>query len=161
MKNKIFVLIFIIALIFCGYYLLIFVSNYVGWYGYRKWEYRIHSNSISDSKKRKVFVEKLEYKIVDSSNLKNFYFQPYIEKGFRYGKKSKKETVIDDYTQYPYNLCYEYGMKDSVVIYIKEEYKYKLDSTDAVWGYLKNPYLQDTIYMEINSKNHKGIIKIW
>ena len=49
-----FVLILIIAFYAFGYF-----SSFIGWYGYKKWEYRKHSISINESIKRGVFVKKL------------------------------------------------------------------------------------------------------
>lgn len=165
MKNQIygffygiFVAIFIAVIV---YFTFGYFSSFVGWYGYEKWKYRIKTDKINNSKERKVFIKELNYRIIDSNNLKGFYFKPYIERAFRYGYHSKNEIRIDEFTKFPYNLCYEYGLKDSVAIYIKEEDKKKLDSIDEVWGYLSTPYLKDTINFEINSKNHSGIIKVW
>ena len=99
---------------------------------------------------------------MDSANLKGFYFKPYIEKVFRYGYHSMEDTRIDTYTKYPYNLSYERNKKDSVILNIFPEDKEKLDSSDAVWGYLKQPYLKDTIRIEIEgAAKQKGIIKVW
>lgn len=144
------------------YYAFGIFSSSVGWYGYQKWKYRVHTSNIKKSKQRKVFVGELKYKIIDSANLKGFYFKPYIEKGFRYGYHSMEETRIDTYTKYPYNLNYERNKNDSISLDIFPEDKKKLDSSDVVWGYLKHPYLQDTIRIKINGVgNEKGIIKIW
>jgi len=159
-----------IAIVFTGlcligillYYLFGLFSSSVGWYGYKKWKYRVGTTSILESKNRKIFVKHLNYQIVDSSNLKGFHFRPYIEKGFRYGYHSMDETRIDTYTKYPYNLSYERNKKDSIVLNIFPEDRVKLDSSDVNWGYLKQPYLQDTIRIKIEGvTNQKGIIKIW
>lgn len=144
------------------YYALGYFSSFVGWYGYQKWKYRIGTGKIADSKQRKVFVKELNYTIVDSANLKGFYFKPYIEKGFRYGYHSMDETRIDHFTDYSYNLTYDRNKEDAITLDIYEEDKKKLDSSDVVWGYLKNPYLKDTIRIKIEgSGKQKGTIKIW
>ena len=162
MKRVIFILTGIIILCVFFYYAFGIFSSSVGWYGYQKWKYRGGTTTIKESKQRKVFVKELNYKIVDSANLKGFYFKPYIEKGFRYGYHSMEDTRIDTYTRYPYNLSYERNKKDSVVLNIFPEDKEKLDSSDAVWGYLKQPYLKDTIRIEIEGAGkQKGIIKVW
>lgn len=162
MKRVIFILTGIIILCVFFYYAFGIFSSFVGWYGYQKWKYRIGTDLIRESKQRRVFVKELNYKIVDSVNLKGFYFKPYIEKGFRYGYRSMEDTKIDTYTKYPYNLSYERNKKDSVVLNIFPEDKEKLDSSDAVWGYLKQPYLKDTIRIEIEGAGkQKGIIKVW
>lgn len=162
MKKVFFVFISVILFSIILYYAYGLFSSSVGWYGYQKWKYRISTDSINESKQRRVFIKELNYKIVDSANLKGFYFKPYIEKGFRYGYHSMDETRIDNYSQYPYNLSYERNIKDSIVLNIFPEDKKKLDSSDVVWGYLKQPYLQDTIRIEIEGMGkQKGIIKIW
>lgn len=157
MKKLIYLVLFFLVL----YFLNGLFSRIIGWYGYRKWEYRVGTTTIAESKERKVFVKELSYKIVDSNNLKGFYFKPYIEKGFKYSTHSMDETNPLKYSKYPYNLCYERGLKDSVAIYLKKGYEDRVDSMDAVWGYFKSPNLRDTVYLEINSKNSKGIIKVW
>ncbi|WP_343659406.1 hypothetical protein [Chryseobacterium sp.] len=162
MKKGIIIFIIIILFSMLFYYAFGVFSSSVGWYGYQKWKYRVHTSNIEKSKQRKVFVRELKYKIVDSANLKGFYFKPYIEKGFRYGHHSMEETRIDTYTKYPYNLNYERNKNDSISLDIFPEDKKKLDSSDVVWGYLKQSYLQDTIRIKINGVgNEKGIIKIW
>lgn len=120
------------------------------------------TSDIQSSKQRRVFVKELEYKIIDSANLKGFHFKPYIEKGFRYGHHSMEETRVERYSRYPYNLSYERNKSDSIVLNIFPEDKEKLDSSDVIWGYLKQPYLRDTIRIEIEGGGkQKGTIKIW
>lgn len=147
------------VLLYCAFGIF---SSSVGWYGYQKWKYRVGTNTISESKHRKVFVKELNYKIVDSANLKGFDFKPYVEKGFKYGYHSMEDTRIDKFSHYPYNLSYERNVKDSIVLNIFPEDKEKLDSSDVVWGYLTQPCLKDTIRIEIECMGkQKGIIKIW
>lgn len=167
MKKIFFSIISFVIFLFIGYYILIFISNEIGWYGYRYWENRGGTTTIQDSKERKVFVKTLNFKIIDSSNLKGFHFLPYIEKGFKYGKHSIDETVIKNHSNYPYNLSYERNKNDSIALDIFPEDRKKLDSSDVNWGFLKKPYLNDTIRIQIvgakDSKGRKksGIIKIW
>lgn len=162
MKKVLFIFMGIILSGIVLYYVFGVFTSSVGWYGYQKWKYRGGTTTIKEAKQRKVFVKELEYKIVDSANLKGFYFKPYIEKGFRYGYHSMEDTRIDTYTKYPYNLNYERNKNDSISLDIFPEDKKKLDSSDVVWGYLKQSYLQDTIRIKINGAgNEKGIIKIW
>lgn len=167
MKKKIMILLSIIFLGIIFYYFFGVVSSSIGWYGYGKWKYRVGTTSILESKKRNVFVKELNYKIIDSSNLKNFYFKPYIEKGFKYGFNSSKETRIINSSTYPYNISYERNLNDSIAIYYKKGDEKKLDSLNGVWGYLKQPYIKDTLTLELNGANDikgkpkKGIIKIW
>lgn len=162
MKKGILIFIGIIISSAILYYAYGVFSSSVGWYGYQKWKYRGGTTTIKESKQRKVFMKELNYKIVDSANLKGFYFKPYIEKGFRYGYHSMEDTRIDSFSQYPYNLSYERNIKDSIVLNIFPEDKKKIDSSDVVWGYLKQPYLKDTIRIKIEGAGkQKGIIKIW
>jgi hypothetical protein len=162
MKKGVIIFIFIFIFGVILYYAFGFFSSSVGWYGYQKWKYRHGTSTIEKSKQRKVFVKELNYKIVDSANLKGFYFKPYIEKGFRYGYHSMEETRIDNFTKYPYNLSYERNKQDSIVLNIFPEDKIKLDSSDVIWGYLKQPFLNDTIRIEIEGAgNQKGLIKVW
>jgi hypothetical protein len=162
MKKRLLIFISIIISIVILYYSYGVFSSFVGWYGYQKWKYRSRTTTIKESKQRKVFVKELNYKIIDSANLKGFYFKPYIERGFRYGYHSMEDTRIDIYTKYPYNLSYERNKRDSIVLNIFPEDKEKLDSSNVFWGYLGQPYLRDTISIEIQGMGkQKGIIKIW
>lgn len=158
------IIIFIGIIIFCTllYYVFGLFSSSVGWYGYQKWKDRRGTSTIEKSKQRKVLIKQLNYKIIDSANLKGFYFKPYIEKGFRYGYHSMEDTRIDNFSHYPYNLSYERNKIDSISLDIFPDDKKKLDSSGIVWGYLKQPYLKDTIRIRIDGAgNQKGIIKIW
>ncbi|WP_223606939.1 hypothetical protein [Chryseobacterium sp. OSA05B] len=162
MKKRVVVLIGIILGSIFLYYAFGVFSSSVGWYGYQKWKYRVGTSTIEKSKQRKVFVKELNYKIIDSAHLNGFDFKPYIEKGFRYGYHSMEDTRIDRFSHYPYNLSYEKNKKDSIVLNIFPEDIEKLDSSDVVWGYLKQPYLRDTIRIEIEGVGkQKGTIKIW
>lgn len=162
MKKGVIIIASIILCFTIAYYAFGIFSSSVGWYGYQKWKYRVRTSTIEKSKQRKVFVKELNYKIVDSANLKGFYFKPYIEKGFRYGYHSMEKTRIDHFSQYPYNLSYERNLKDSIVLNIFPEDKKKVDSSDIVWAYLKQPSLKDTIRIEIEGMGkQKGIIKVW
>jgi hypothetical protein len=162
MKKRLLIFISIIISTVILYYAYGIFSSFVGWYGYQKWKYRSGTTTIKEAKQRKVFIKELNYKIIDSANLKGFYFKPYIERGFRYGYHSMEDTRIDTYTKYPYNLSYERNKRDSIVLNIFLEDKEKLDSSDVFWGYLRQPYLRDTISIEIQGMGkQKGIIKIW
>lgn len=71
-------LILIGAVIFvAGYFALGYLSSYVGWYGYRKWEHRKGTSNIDDAKKRSVFVKELKFE-VDSFSGSLGDFRPYI-----------------------------------------------------------------------------------
>ncbi len=87
-----------------GYYILGFASSYIGWYGYKKWKYRVGTSSIEESRKRGVFEKELNFQ-VDSFAGSLGDFKPYIERGFRYGNHSSKETVPIANSLYPYDRC--------------------------------------------------------
>jgi len=138
-----------------------YISNFVGWYGYKVWENRSKTTSIEKSKQRKVFVKELNYEIIYSGN-KKFYFKPYLERGFKVSNKSIEDTRIITDTKYPYNISFDRNLEQSIAIYYKKEDEKKLDSFDGYWGYLKQPYFKDTLHLKIDGlKNHSGIIKIW
>ena len=145
------------------YYLIGFISSYIGWYGYKKWEYRIATKSIEESKSRNVFVKELNYQINDLNvNLPNF--KPYIEYGFRYGKKSFKETKVIENTKFPFQLSFNNKSAIKTTIRIRENQLLKFDSCDASWGFLKKAELPDTIILDINIEGEKiqtGFIKVW
>ena len=56
MKNEVSKLfasiIFAVIIVGIGYFILMGISNYVGWYGYEKWKYRVGTDSIENSKKK-------------------------------------------------------------------------------------------------------------
>jgi hypothetical protein len=144
------------------YIFLPYASSYIGWYGYSKWKYRHRTDSIQTSKNRNVFVKQLNYEIVGSAGYKNFRFTPYLEKGFKYSKHSSEDTRIIHNSSYPYNICYERNLNDSIVLRFNEDSVKKLDSSDVVWGYSKTPYLKDTLMLIIEGQQkHTGLIKIW
>lgn len=163
MKKPVTIILALIIIILMYYMILKpYISNYVGWYGYKVWENRIKTEKIEESKQRKVFVKELNYKIEYSGNMQRFYFIPYLEKGFKVSNKSIKDTRIIAKTKYPYNICFERNLKDSIAIYYKKEDEKKLDSFDGYWGYLKRPYLKDTLYLQMDGEdNNTGTIKIW
>jgi len=159
----------IVIILLLGIFIIIFfkgifpnISNFVGWNGYKMWENRSKTNTIVDSKKRKVFVKELNYKILDSTNLGEFHFKPYLERGYRVGRYSYHETKIITNTDYPYNICFERNLKNSIAVYYSDNSKKKLDSFDGYWGYLKNPYIKDTLYLILDGeKIDQKRIKIW
>lgn len=141
------------------------LNMYAGWYARKPWKYRGGTSEISESKKRYVFVGKLNYKIVDSQNLKDFKFSPYFEKGFKYGFHTSEETNPLKFSKYPYNLCFDRNKKDS--IYLDIQNKEEADSSDVVWTYYSKPKLKDTLIIIIDGaknkkgKEIKGTIKVW
>lgn len=138
-----------------------YLSSYIGWYGYRKWEYRVATTSIEDSKKRGVFVKELKFS-VDSFPGSIGSFIPYIEKGFKYGHDSSEETVPLIGSNYPYQLSFDYKRSAKMGLLIRDLELIKFDSFDMMHGYLRTPDLQDTIIVDIVGENiNSGIIKIY
>ncbi|MBX3252492.1 MAG: hypothetical protein KF862_00015 [Chitinophagaceae bacterium] len=144
-----------------GYYLLGYISSYIGWYGYKKGTYRVSTLNINESKKRGVFVKELNFSIHNfNGSLESF--SPYIEKGFKYGRHSSQVTDSLKNSEYPYQLSFPYRPTPQITVTIKKEDLIKFDSSDNVWGYLKYPFLKDTIILEIRGENvRNGTIKVW
>ena len=119
------------------------------------------SDSIEESAKRGVFVKKLNYE-VDSFSGPNFFFEAFIEKAFTHGHKSVHETILMEGTKYPFSLSFNSGPTQAIGVFIRRDQLSKFDSSNSVWGYLKNPYLTDTVILEIRGEGIKsGIIKVW
>lgn len=160
---KQYVKIFSIVIIICAAIFLAigYLSSYIGWYGYRKWEHRSASTSLQESINRGVFVKELNFKI-DSFSGPSFDFKPFIERGFRFGKDSAGETVPIAGSQFPYQLSFNYRPIQQIGVTIRKDQLSKFDSSNAVWGYLKLPMLPDTIILDIKGENIKsGLIKVW
>ncbi|MBZ5858557.1 hypothetical protein [Flavihumibacter profundi] len=160
--KKVFKLLFAVIVFFVlGYFALGYISSFVGWYGYKKWRYRVSTSDIEESKKRGVFVKELHFQIDSfSGTLENF--KPYIEKGFKFGLHSSKETIPLKNSNYPYQLRFNYRPSNEITILIREDELIKFDSANASWGYLKHPEITDTIILIIRGENvHSGNIKVW
>lgn len=161
MKKVLIIFFSVILILVVGYFALGYVSSFVGWYGYKKWQFRVATSNMEESKKRGVFIKELQFQ-VDSFSGKILDFKPYIEKGFKYGLHSSEETVPLFNSNYPYQLSINFHPSERIGILIKEGELKKFDSSSSTRGYLKYPDLKDTIIMEIIGKNiHSGIIKIW
>jgi hypothetical protein len=152
--------IFIAILVSCGLYLFYnFLADAA--YGEQNWIFRKMSYSVEESVERGVFVRKLNHR-VDSFSGPEFYFEAFIEKAFTYGHKSVNETILMEGTQFPYRLSFESRPIPELSIFIKRDQLSKFDSSNSVWGYLKSPYLIDTIVLEIRGEGIKsGSIKVW
>lgn len=145
------ILIAAVAIIFMGFG---FLSSYIGWYGYRKWEGRKMSSSVSEAKARGTFVKRLNYiSNPDEMNVQNF--EIFIEKGFRYGKHTQDKTILLTNTLYPYQLSFNYQPGNYITVRISKTDLEKFDSSNSNWGYLAMPSLNDTITLEL-FKNGKG-----
>jgi hypothetical protein len=165
-KRKVLNILLYLVVVPISLFLLFWAMNaYGGWYGYQKWKYRGGTSSISESKKRRVFVKTLNYKIIESENLHDFKFTPYLERGFKVGLHTSEETNIVRKSQFPFNLSYDRNKNDSIALNILN--MEKADSSDVVWSYFKNAKLNDTIIIEIDGARNKsgkfisGKIKVW
>ena len=161
MKNVLKLLSLVILSLVIGYFVLGYLSSYFGWYGYKKWQYRVATSDINESKKRGVFVKELHFQI-DSFKGDVHNFLPYIERGFKYGHHSSDETVFLQNSNYPYQLSFNFQTSAKMGLFIKESELKKFDSSNINRGYLKDPDLRDTIVINIIGENiHSGIIKVW
>lgn len=135
-----------------------YLSSYIGWYGYKKWKYRKCSYSIEESIKRGVFVKKLNYQI-DSFYGTPFKFEPFIEKGFKWGYNTSNETVLIPDSKFPFQLSYNYRPNETITILMQDDQFKKFDSSG--WC-LRSPQLPDTVLLKIGGEGVKsGIIKVW
>lgn len=143
------------------YFILGYASSYVGWYGYKKWKYRVATSDIDESKRRGVFVKELHFQI-DSFSTTIEGFIPYIEKGFKYGRHSSEVTELLTNSNYPYQLSFNFRSSQKMGLMINEDQLMKFDSSGKVRGFLKQPFLKDTIVVQIiGEKIRSGIIKVW
>lgn len=151
----IFITVFILLIAFLG---IGYLSSYIGWYGYKKWELRKHSNSINESITRNTFIKKLNYKIYDFDGIP-FKFEPFIEKGFKWGHNTSEQTILLTESEFPYQLSYNYRPNKEITILMRDDQFKKFDSLG--WA-LTNPQLPDTIILKIGGEGIKsGIIKVW
>ncbi len=158
MKQILKYILIILCLLVTIYYGIGYLSSYMGWYAQEPWKYRKHSLNISESVSRGVFVKKLNYQI-DSFYGVPFKFEPFIEKGFKWGHTTSDETVPLNGSQFLYQLSYNYRPNQIIGIRIREDQLKKFDSAGR---YLLKPQLKDTIILEILGENIKsGIIKVW
>jgi hypothetical protein len=159
MKNGIKYFFIILFVIFGLYLFYDFLADAA--YGEQHWIFRKMSDSIEESKGRGVFIKKLNFK-VDSFSGRPFPFEAFIEKAFTHGHNSVNETVLMEGTSFPYSFSFNSRPNQAIGVFIRRDQLIKFDSTNAVWGYLKNPYLADTIVLEIRGEGiRSGIIKVW
>jgi len=160
--NKLFKLLLIVIIVcVSGYFIVGYFSSYIGWYGYKKWKYRVATADIQESKERGVFIKELHFQ-VDSFSGKLENFKPYIERGFKYGVHSSKETIPLVGSDFPYQLCFSIRTSEKIGLLIQKDQLQKFDSSGAIRGYLRDPKLNDTVIVNIVGKDiHSGVIKIW
>jgi hypothetical protein len=146
------------ALLYLGFG---YLSSMVGWYGYKKWKYRAASQNIKESKERGVFIKSLHFRVEGPlDGLTDF--EPFIEKGFKWGYHSSQETRDLDNSEYPYQLNFNYRPDIRTTILIRDDQLIKFDSAGTAWGYLKEPVLRDTIILTVHrEKSDPAIIKVW
>jgi hypothetical protein len=150
-----------IALAVAIYFILGYLSSYVGWEGYKKWEYRVATAEMQESKRRGVFVKELNFVVEHyPDTLKDF--KPYIERGFKYGRHSSEETTPLTGSGYRYQLSFNFKTSKNVGLLIMPDELKKFNSCDAATGYLASPRLKDTIIVNlVGEYGDSGIVKVW
>ena len=146
----------IIAFVVIGYLL-----SAVSWYGGMKWRDRISSDSIEEAKSRGVLVRELHFKVVGFKDSMTD-FHAYIERGFRYGLHSSKETHVVSDSRFPYQFNFTRHPDEDVSVSIVQDNLAKFDSTDEFRGFLQNPVFKDTIQLEMHEDEaDSGKILVW
>jgi hypothetical protein len=155
--------IIIITIIIAVIFFIIHLSSAIGWYGYDKWKYRKSTfGDKIESIQRKVFIKDLEY----SSSIDLDSFNIYIEKGFRYGYNSSKDTRLSKKDIFPYQICYNIKMDTSNIYGFDDDFKInKFDSIPSIY-FLREPKLEKPFIIKINKLQNKkwdsiGYIKVW
>jgi hypothetical protein len=156
MKKLAFYFLGFFLLIVIGFFALGYLSSWVGWYGYEKWKDRKYSDNISESKKRGVFVKELHYQIENHSG-REFPFEVFLEKAYKYGRHTSEETVVEVNSNFPFQISFPYRPTDSIAIRVKEGQHAKFDSSGFSF---RQAQLSDTIVLEILGRD-AGIIKVW
>jgi hypothetical protein len=146
-----FILVFVVSIYTLGY-----ISSWIGWYGYEKWKDRKYSDNMNESKRRGVFVKELNYRIENQSR-RNFPFEVFIEKAYKYGRHTSAETVIEANSNFPFQISFPYRPTDSIAVRVKEGQEAKFDSSGFCF---RRPQLYDTIVLEILGRD-AGVIKVW
>ncbi len=161
MKKWILIIIVVGAIIIFIALLTRVLSNYFGWYAYKKWEYRLRSINIAESKERSVFIKELNFKIDNFRDLPDFKI--YIEKGFKFGKHSSKitDTAWLSQSNFPYQICFTQFPDTLVRVELSRIEQSKADSADTYSLYLKKPDLPDTLILKVSSHENEGVIKVW
>jgi len=162
MKQIIILIAIGIVIAITGYIALGYLSSYIGWDGYRKWEHRVGTSRIEDAKKRGVFVKELKFTVENYAGSLGG-FRPYIERGFKYGRHTSEETVPLTGSDYPYKLSFNKDSISGIGFLIRDSSLWKFDSADACWGYLRTPELKDTILVDIAGEHipRGGFIKVY
>lgn len=152
--------IFLVILIISG--IVFSMIDFLGDVAYGdKWKYRGGTDNMEESIKRGVFVKELHFKI-DSFSGPSFKFAVFIEKGYKYGRHTVNETIPISGSDFPFQLMFPYRPNNAITVRIRKDQLQKFDSSNASWGYLKKPQLNDTIILDIMGENiHSGLIKVW
>ncbi|PZP52664.1 MAG: hypothetical protein DI598_00065 [Pseudopedobacter saltans] len=125
---------------------------------------RVGTGDIHEAKKRGVFVKSLKYEVIDSPSIIISGFSPFIEISYRYGLNSVHETRSLEGTCYPFKLAFKTNPSTDTSIFTLTYDLSTFDSSDAVWGYMENPTLKDTVYLEvynIHQYRRRKLIKVW
>ena len=158
--KKIIYLSIIVIFCFCLLYLILgYLNSFIGYYGYNKHKIRRFSNTLSEAKTRKTFINQLAF---THSTIKINHI--FIERGYKWGSSEKKtvflsskDSFAENNPQYPYQLIIEFDSKQNNNIIAIPKNR----------TILKTKKLEDTIETEIfirdNDYHLKKIdtIKIW
>ncbi|WP_109434968.1 MULTISPECIES: hypothetical protein [Aquimarina] len=153
------IIILIVAIIGLGYF-----NSYIGYHGYNKDSYRRFSKTVRESKERKVFIKKLNYKAnTDSVEILNVF----IEKGYRWRNSSdeivkleKDDSLVRNTPKLPFQ----------VVVSFKKDQKFGKLSVFSGEKYNKySPFipiernvLTDTVSFNLILENRNvGKVKAW
>jgi hypothetical protein len=136
-----------------------YINSYFGWYSHQHWKQRKGSMDINDARKRGVFVKELDYKVEGYSG--DLYgFKPFIEKAYTWGYHTSEQTVPWTNTNYPYQISFSYARSSNFGVLLTNEGDAQVDSSGR---YLKSPYLNDTMILEIGGEGvpRGARIKVW
>ena len=157
---------FFVILIFVGlsfYFFVGYYSSYIGYSGYNKQKYRRFSQTLEESKQRKVFIKELNYH-VDSIKIDNIF----VERAYKWGKKSSEATVILERTDtfnknsdYPYQMIIVFDKTQNTdIVFISTTYPNErillkdLNVTDSLYF---NVIIRDSLHRMKSQKT----LKVW
>ncbi|TSE08127.1 hypothetical protein [Aquimarina algiphila] len=153
------IIILIVAIIGLGYF-----NSYIGYHGYNKDTYRRFSETIKESKERKVFIKKLNYN-TKADNVE--ILDVFIEKGYRWGNSSDETAKLEQDDSLARNTP---ELPFQVVVSFKKDQKNGKLSVFSGGEYNKySPFipidsdiLKDTVSFNLILENkHVGKVKAW
>ncbi len=144
--------------------ILILINSYFGWYGYKKWNYRIDTRgNKEESIRRGIYVRDVFFEVVPADL--DVHFNAFIERGYSFGYHSNKDTRVGIQTNFPFQVSFP--QSDTISKFSYSLFKSTtLDSAGTHCVYLRDSYLPDTIYVTVgdydnNRVTNLGLIKIY